>query len=94
MLDMYRAMIQSPCGNGEAPTMTTQINENEVRMYWGAMADLRAAEQAGDIAEQEYLHCELDALATHSDNPTIRALAGKAVNHELAENVYRRGPSD
>lgn len=74
--------------------MDMQMLMYETNTYWAIRRDIRAAEKAGDVAEQEHLHAELDCLAMHAESPSLRALAGKAVNRELAENVYRRGASD
>lgn len=61
--------------------------ENETKMYWQVMADLRAAEAARDVREQCYLHSELGAIALHSDNPKLRRAAARACNAELATAV-------
>jgi hypothetical protein len=64
-----------------------QTVANEIKVYWAVMAELRAAEAAGDVQEQCYLHAELGAIALHSDNPILRATAARACNAELAAAV-------
>ncbi|ESZ41013.1 hypothetical protein X731_24640 [Mesorhizobium sp. L2C054A000] len=64
---------------------------NEIKLFEGAIADLKIAEGAGDIAEQEFLHAELCAFADCSDNAAIRKAAAKIANRAMADVSCYRG---
>lgn len=65
--------------------------DNETKLFDSMIADLKIAEQAGDIEAQEDAHSELDAFAKHADNPTIREAASRVINREMSDMASFRG---
>jgi len=65
--------------------------DNETALLKSVIDDLRIAEEAGDIENQESLHSELHPFAMYSDNPTIRKAASRVIIREMSDMASFRG---
>ena len=63
--------------------MTT--TEIEISLFWQALADLKTAERAGDLAAQLEFNAEIESFAMHSESPTLRRIAASSYRPELAD---------
>ena len=62
----------------DAKMTTTEI---EISLFWQALADLKTAERAGDLAAQLELNAEIESFAM----PTLRRIAASSYRPELAD---------
>jgi hypothetical protein len=76
---------------GEAEMKPFKQIDNETALLKSVIDDLRIAEGAGDIENQESLHSELYPFAYLSDYPSIRKAASRVINREMSDMASFRG---